>query len=95
MPIVDTVILHPVIPFINVTEIRTLRSSSLNAHILGALLLWVFSLSETIQEVKGNPFGYIAIFKQYAAPSTEFLAFVLFSQFYENFHQQTKNTDLV
>ena len=39
MPIVDTVILYPVIPFINVTEIRTLRSSSLNAHILGALLL--------------------------------------------------------
>ena len=33
MPIVDTVILYPVIPFINVTEIRTLRSSSLNAHI--------------------------------------------------------------
>ena len=39
IPIVDTVILYPVIPFINVTEIRTLRSSSLNAHILGALLL--------------------------------------------------------
>ena len=40
MPIVDTVILYAVIPFINVTElIRTLRSSSLNAHILGALLL--------------------------------------------------------
>ena len=39
MAIADTVILHPVIPFINVTEIRTLRSSSLNAHILGALLL--------------------------------------------------------
>ena len=39
LPIVDTVILYPVIPFINVTEIRTLRSSSLNAHILGALLL--------------------------------------------------------
>ena len=38
MPIVGTV-LYPVIPFINVTEIRTLRSSSLNAHILGALLL--------------------------------------------------------
>ena len=37
--IVDTVILYPVIPFINVTEIRTLRSSSLNTHILGALLL--------------------------------------------------------
>ena len=37
--IVDTVILYPVIPFINVTEIKTLRSSSLNAHILGALLL--------------------------------------------------------
>ena len=39
MAIVDTVILYPVIPVINVTEIRTLRSSSLNAHILGALLL--------------------------------------------------------
>ena len=39
MPIVDTVILYPVIPVINVTEIRTLRSSSLNSHILGALLL--------------------------------------------------------
>ena len=38
MPIVGTV-LYPVIPFINVTEIRTLRSSFLNAHILGALLL--------------------------------------------------------
>ena len=38
MPIVGTV-LNPVILFINVTEIRTLRSSSLNAHILGALLL--------------------------------------------------------
>ena len=38
MPIVGTV-LYPVIPFINVTEIRTLGSSSLNAHILGALLL--------------------------------------------------------
>ena len=37
MPIVGTV-LYPVIPFINVTEIRTLRSSSLNARILGALL---------------------------------------------------------
>ena len=37
--IVDTVILYPVIPFINVTEIRTLRSSSLNTHIFGALLL--------------------------------------------------------
>ena len=37
-PIVGTV-LYPVIPFINVTEIRTLRSSSLNACILGALLL--------------------------------------------------------
>ena len=37
MPIVD-IVLYPVIPFINVTEIRTLRSSSLNAHILGALL---------------------------------------------------------
>ena len=36
MPIAGTV-LYPVIPFINVTEIRTLRSSSLNAHILGAL----------------------------------------------------------
>ena len=44
MPIVDTVILYPVIPFINVTEIRTLRSSSLNARILGELLLWVFNL---------------------------------------------------
>ena len=44
MPIVGTVILYPVIPFINVTEIRTLRSSSLNARIPGALLLWVFSL---------------------------------------------------
>ena len=33
MPIADTV-LYPVIPFINVTEIRTLGSSSLNAHIL-------------------------------------------------------------
>ena len=39
MPIVGTVILYPGIPFINVTEIRTLRSSSLNAHIVGALLL--------------------------------------------------------
>ena len=39
MPIADTVILYPVIPFINVTEIRTLRSSSLNARMLGALLL--------------------------------------------------------
>ena len=39
MPIVDTVIMYLVIPFINVTEIRTLRSSFLNAHILGALLL--------------------------------------------------------
>ena len=38
MPIAGTV-LYPVIPFINVTEIRTLRSSSLNARILGALLL--------------------------------------------------------
>ena len=38
MPIVGTV-LYPVIPFINVTEIRTLRSSSLNARILSALLL--------------------------------------------------------
>ena len=37
MPIVGTV-LYPVVPFINVTEIKTLRSS-LNAHILGALLL--------------------------------------------------------
>ena len=37
-PIFGTV-LYPVIPFINVTEIRTLRSSSLNTHILGALLL--------------------------------------------------------
>ena len=39
MPIVDKVISYPVIPSINVTEIRTLRSSSLNARILGALLL--------------------------------------------------------
>ena len=39
MLIVDTVILYSVIIFINVTEIRTLRYSSLNAHILGALLL--------------------------------------------------------
>ena len=38
MPIVGTVLYH-VITFINVTEIRTLHSSSLNAHILGALLL--------------------------------------------------------
>ena len=38
MPIVGAV-LYPVIPFINVTEMRTLRSSSLNAHILSALLL--------------------------------------------------------
>ena len=38
MLIVGTVF-YPVVPFINVTEIRTLRSSSLNAHILGALLL--------------------------------------------------------
>ena len=38
MPIVDTVILYPVIAFINVTEIRTLRPSSLNTHTLGALL---------------------------------------------------------
>ena len=38
MLIVGTV-LYPLVPFINVTEIRTLRSSSLNAHILGALLL--------------------------------------------------------
>ena len=36
MPIVGTV-LYTVIPFINVTEIRTLLSSSLNAHILDAL----------------------------------------------------------
>ena len=36
MPIVGTV-LYTVIPFINVAEIRTLLSSSLNAHILGAL----------------------------------------------------------
>ena len=43
MPIAGTV-LYPVIPFINVTEIRTLRSSSLNARILGELLLWVFNL---------------------------------------------------
>ena len=34
MPIIETVILYPEIPFINVTEIRTLRSSSsLNARI--------------------------------------------------------------
>ena len=40
MPIVDTaVILYSVISFINVTEIRTLRSSSLNTRIPGALLL--------------------------------------------------------
>ena len=38
MPIIDTVILYPVIAFINVTEIRTLRPSSLNTHTLGALL---------------------------------------------------------
>ena len=38
MPIVGTV-LYPAIPFINVTEIRTLRSFFLNAHILDALLL--------------------------------------------------------
>ena len=38
MPIAGTV-LYPVIPFINVTEKWTLRSSSLNARILGALLL--------------------------------------------------------
>ena len=38
MPIVGTVF-YPVIPFINVTEIRTLRSSPLNAGILSALLL--------------------------------------------------------
>ena len=44
MPIVGTVILYPVIPFINVTEIRTLRSSSLSARIPGALLLSVFNL---------------------------------------------------
>ena len=37
-PIVGTV-LYPVIPFTNVTEVRTLRSASLNACILGALLL--------------------------------------------------------
>ena len=37
-PIVGTV-LYPAIPFINVTEIRTLRSSFLNTHILDALLL--------------------------------------------------------
>ena len=43
MPIVGTV-LYSVIPFINVTEIRTFRSSSLNAHILDALLLRVSSL---------------------------------------------------
>ena len=49
MPIVDTVLYHVILNIfpckknmfgcINVTEIRTLRSSSLNAHILGALLL--------------------------------------------------------
>ena len=33
MPIVGTVILYPVITFINVTEITTLPSSPLNAHI--------------------------------------------------------------
>ena len=33
MPIVGTVILYPVIPFINVTEITTLPSCPLNAHI--------------------------------------------------------------
>ena len=38
MLIVGTV-LYPAIPVINVTEIRTLRSSFLNAHILDALLL--------------------------------------------------------
>ena len=38
MSIVGTV-LYPAIPVINVTEIRTLRSSFLNAHILHALLL--------------------------------------------------------
>ena len=38
MPIVGTV-LYPAIPFIDVTEIRTLRSSFLNAYILDALLL--------------------------------------------------------
>ena len=38
MPIVE-IVLYPVIPFINDTEIRALRSSSLNAHILGVLLL--------------------------------------------------------
>ena len=40
MPIIGTV-LYPVIPFINVTEISTHRSSFLNAHILGALLLLI------------------------------------------------------
>ena len=40
MPIIGTV-LYPVIPFINVTVIRTHRSSSLNALILGALLLLI------------------------------------------------------
>ena len=39
MPIVGTALLYPAIPFINVTEIRTLRSFFLNAHILDALLL--------------------------------------------------------
>ena len=43
VPIGGTVF-YPVIPFINVTEIWTLRSSSLNARIPGALLLSVFSL---------------------------------------------------
>ena len=38
MSIVGTV-LYPAIPVINVTEIRTHRSSFLNAHILDALLL--------------------------------------------------------
>ena len=32
-------VLYPAIPVINVTEIRTLRSSFLNARILDALLL--------------------------------------------------------
>ena len=41
MPIVGTVTLNPVIPFINVTETRTFRSSASNARMLGALLLWV------------------------------------------------------
>ena len=45
MPIVGTV-LYPVIPVINVTEIRTHRSSFLNAHILDALLLECLAYSK-------------------------------------------------